>query len=460
MTREERLQQALEGIAAQQVPETTNLWPRLAARLKERKSLMQTLRARPALAFLILLLALSLLSGVAYAVGRSLGYIPGVGIVEQGAPIRVLAEPVSVTRDGITLTITDAVLTPDKTVILFTLENVPWSALSHVENVVGCSGMAELRLPGGQMLQIVEGGGSMGKTRSVYAPIPAEVNEAVFVLPCIMNTLPGLAPENWELPLRFIPAPPDMTVVPVIEIAPTPTMLVNTPAAQESPLSITKVLEIGDKLILIGEFRADQIGDNTLLADTWWQLTDMVKILDGNGNEIYYSLPNNDIELPAPSTPNTEVWAYQVGKNFVPPLTISYPGIYITKVGAPQTFEFEFDAGNTPQPGQLWALNKEFTVDGYSILLASISAERDGYTFAFDNATPVNLFAENSNVLRIESVDIQGYVPVGGGGGGGNLSLIYGRLPTGKLKIQVSVQHLLSLYSKNWQVQWIPETPT
>ncbi len=48
---------------------------------------------------------LALLSGVAYAIGRSLGYIPGTGIVEQGAPIRVLAEPVSLTRDGITLTI-------------------------------------------------------------------------------------------------------------------------------------------------------------------------------------------------------------------------------------------------------------------------------------------------------------------------------------------------------------------
>ena len=40
-----------------------------------------------------------------------------------------------------------------------------------------------------------------------YPAIPADVNEAVLVIPCLANTLPGKAPENWELPLRFVPAP-------------------------------------------------------------------------------------------------------------------------------------------------------------------------------------------------------------------------------------------------------------
>src|SRR5512133_202111 len=87
----------LDAAAREHVPESLNLFPRIAMKL-ERKTLMQTLRARPALMILLVLLALSLLTGVAYAIGRSLGYIPGVGIVEQGAVIRVLAEPVSLTR--------------------------------------------------------------------------------------------------------------------------------------------------------------------------------------------------------------------------------------------------------------------------------------------------------------------------------------------------------------------------
>ena len=67
------LHSALETIARRDIPENTNLWPRLAARLHERKSLMQTLRARPVMAIIIIVIALLLLTGVAYAVGNLFG---------------------------------------------------------------------------------------------------------------------------------------------------------------------------------------------------------------------------------------------------------------------------------------------------------------------------------------------------------------------------------------------------
>ena len=81
-------------------------------------------RLRPAwsvtLAILTLLMAVVLIVGpqrVYAAVVRLFGYIPGVGIVDESSPIRVLAEPVSVTRDGITITVTSATLTGDKAYI-------------------------------------------------------------------------------------------------------------------------------------------------------------------------------------------------------------------------------------------------------------------------------------------------------------------------------------------------------
>ena len=67
----------LDAAARPHIADDTNLFPRIAANL-ERKPLMKTLNARPAFAFLIVLVAISLLSGVVYAVGRSLGYIPGI----------------------------------------------------------------------------------------------------------------------------------------------------------------------------------------------------------------------------------------------------------------------------------------------------------------------------------------------------------------------------------------------
>jgi hypothetical protein len=36
---------------------------------------------------------------------KLLGYVPGVGIVDQTSPLRILAEPVSMQRDGITVSV-------------------------------------------------------------------------------------------------------------------------------------------------------------------------------------------------------------------------------------------------------------------------------------------------------------------------------------------------------------------
>ena len=122
----------LDAAARPHVPDDVNLLPSLVVRL-HRRSMMETLRARPALAVVTGVLALGVLSGVAYAVGRSLGYIPGIGLVESGAGVRVLAQPVVVERDGITLTVTQGLVDSEKTVISYRVENIPeaaWRATS------------------------------------------------------------------------------------------------------------------------------------------------------------------------------------------------------------------------------------------------------------------------------------------------------------------------------------------
>ena len=67
-----------ESIAQRDVPAGENLWPRIAERV-ERKNFMQTIRTRPALALFLVLLALALLSSVAYAIGKVTGFIPWRG---------------------------------------------------------------------------------------------------------------------------------------------------------------------------------------------------------------------------------------------------------------------------------------------------------------------------------------------------------------------------------------------
>ncbi|MCJ7626318.1 MAG: DUF4179 domain-containing protein, partial [Anaerolineaceae bacterium] len=273
-------QNILNNVARQHIPDEISLFPRIAAQL-ERKPFMQALHARPAISIIILVFALSLLSGVVYAVGHSLGYIPGIGIVEQDTPIRVLTQPVVAEQDGITLTVTDAVLSSEKSIVLYTLENVPWDILSHQEDEPGCFMMPFLRLPNGDTLTSSEGGGYQNQIRAVYPPIPAGVNEATFVLPCIMNSLPGLGPKNWELPLHFGPASPDMTIVPVIEITPTP-----APEGLnelEAPVELNAALLIGDQYILTGIIKQPESGGHIELIK--------MQVTDADGTEVYTQMP-------------------------------------------------------------------------------------------------------------------------------------------------------------------------
>ncbi len=456
---DKRMKDALEALARRGVPENTNLWPNISARL-ERESPMTTLRTRPFVAILIALLVLLILSGVVYALGRSLGYLPGFGLVEQGAPIRVLKEPVSVTRDGVTVTVKSAVLTSDKSDIYYFVSGVPRSAYPEGEAATGgCIKPPYLRLPDGTKMDVV---GNM-------LPIPADVTEAVFVLPCIFNTLPGAVPENWELPLQFVPAPPELTVIPVTEILPSPSPApeANATIPPENPLVITKVLDIGNSFVLMGEFRYDALGKNALTDGSSWWIKD-VKLIDSIGTEIPPTF-TNDIEPPTPTSPNAEVWVYKVDKNFVPPLTITYEVEHTSPVGAKEQAEFEFDAGQNPQAGGEWIVNKDFKMGGYNIRLVSISSSSYGYSFQF-KADP----GASANWI---SVDIVGYTPNCGGGGGGDdfpvefswevcFAEIPGsswEFPKGNLTAILNFQ-AVTREEKTFQVEWSPDalfvTPT
>ncbi len=449
-----------------------SLHARLVQQASSQSKLNHPIFRRPAwvAAFVFAILIVGILAigpqRVVAAVRGLFGYIPGVGIVDQSAPIRVLAEPVSVTRDGISVTVTSAILTGDKTHIDYRIFGVPGSAYPDRENVIGCTQQPYMRLPDGRQLV----------PNNDFPPVPASVNDAIFVMPCIFNTLPGKVPENWELPLRFVPAPPNLTVVPVIESLPSQTPSVatstptsetlpflteaSTPTAELNPLTITKVLDIGDKFVLMGEFsyRADR--DVSLPAGSWWVIK-QVSIIGADGRDVPQSY-SNDFELPTPSRADSEMWLYQLDKNFVPPVTIIYTGQVISPIGPKEQVEFEFDAGLNPQDGGEWAINKGFKLSGYNIRLVSIQAGSGGYSFHF-KADP----GASANAI---SVDIVGYSPNCGGGGGGDqfpeefdVEVCYAgfagspEFPHGKLRAVLNFQ-ALTRQGKSFHVQWSPDT--
>jgi len=394
-------------------------------------------RLSPAWLVAVFLLAFSLLitlvvgpQEVWAAIGRLFGYIPGVGIVDDDQEFRVLAEPASITRDGITLSVNSAFLSESRTQIDYGISGVPLSAYPRDESVSGCIKSAFLRLPDGTRLES-------------EAPVPVEVNEATFVLPCIFNTLPGTVPIEWEIPLRFIAPPPEITVLPVTDVVP--------PASDQAvSVAIEKVIKTDSGYILIGAVRSS-LDENQSIS-----ITGMPVLRDASGSKVPYSFPEDINEYEAlVLDKGDQPFSFQfkaAGIDF--PLTIEIPGKIITPAVSDAVAEIVFDAGSNPQPGQEWTLDQKIELAGHTFTLATITVDsRNGFGFRF----------ETSGDLAGVNVKIGGHTPVGGGGGGDNQrminqSLAFAELPKGKLKIIFS-DLMLASETQFWQGKWSPENP-
>ena len=360
---------------------------------------MQTMRARPALAVLLAILALLVLTGVAYAIGRSLGYIPGVGFV-QPASLRVLTEPVHETRDGVTVTIEQAVVDAERTVVVYKAEGLSLQAANSRGEAPGITSFDNyLRLPDGTLWKEsvpegyegipeplineveAEGGWPNYARRLVYPAVDPQIDELTLVIPALQNMPAGTAPENWEIIFRLQPAPPDMTVVPILEITPqaqpaltgTPSVEATAVAAPASvstqngiTMSLDTVIEVEDGYVFTGSISWDPSASETASRIHFWDAV-VPTLKDGNGQD----LPVEVVYLDALPDADKKPWSIRtLGKAFVGPLTFSLPslqGVY----DVPR-FEFDVDLGTDPRVGQTWEVNREYRFDGHTVRLLTV----------------------------------------------------------------------------------------
>ena len=444
--------EVLSSAAAGSLSRNTNLWPSISARL-ERKPLIMKLRTHPLAVILLVLFILLVLSGVVYALGRSLGYIPGFGVVDQNVPMRILAEPVSQTRDGITITIDEILLTSDKMFLTVTAENIPNNLMLPMSDTttVTCEGNWVYQLPDGSQLKFEREGGNGSEepfdngdlTKLSYRgrgyaklSVPININEITDItlhIPCVTSDiLAGSLPENWEFHLKFIPAPEGMLeeiALPVIEYTPSPVPTNVTDMPQVNPITVTKVIDTGDSYILTGEFVPPP---GSTLSDRCCDL----RLFDGNGQEIVGEMPMDiDPGTPTVNTPFAFTWVRQFKKEGITlPVTVNVRDLHWKSISMP----FEFDAGVNPQPGDEYQVNQPFEVDGRTVLLERVrvvspqmpSAE-GGYAFLF------TWLADNRGI-GIDDISIEGYPPsINSGFSGGGWS---GQEPTGRDGVNFSVE--------------------
>ena len=467
----------LDDAARDYIPDNTELVPQVAARLK-RISPMMTLRTRPLAALLIAVLILLALSGAAYALGRALGYFPGLGLVPQDAEFRVLSEPVSQTRDGITVTITQAISNADQMSVTLKVENVPAEKQSFQARTDSnlCTSYPDsypqLRFPTGERVKIssaaidpVSGGYTAWYK---FSSIPLNAAEGTLFIPCIQGAIaPGMLPENWEVPMRLVAAPPELalTAMPVkmvltMQAAPEPAPVTEKglppePAADKADrLSVLQVFDTGSDYILIGTFsqpapRSDEKGLYAL---------DGISLRDGNQQVIEDEEFPPDLDLTPyyAAASGKGVWAIKFRKGFTAPVHLTYRTQYWYSPLPQDAYTFDFDAGPNPQAGQEWNLDQEFQLAGHAATLKRITVGANSYTFFFqtDDAQ-----VESVGMHSLDDIQIAGHTPTRSAGrfGMGNWSLtkVYSQLPKGNLRVVLSGLYLFGDY-EDWTMDWQP----
>jgi len=389
----------LDRVAGNQVPQDLDLAPQIRTRIQKRKGFPMQPRMKfftaAGLVAIVMIIMISTVPGMAATIGRWFGYVPGIGFVREGQ-LRVLAEPVSITRAGVTLTVEQVIIDPERTTLVYSVDSIPDAAVSTQPQNGRCLYDVSLRLPDGSPLLAppngIQGWSSGYQHRFNYPPLPPEVNDATLLIPCLFNTRSGKAPENWEIPLHFIPAPPDMTAFPVIELS-TPTA--GATAAPTDAVSPTAAAEVDLTLTLD---RAVQMDDGYLLyATLHWQDTPFLTadlnhpeqtlhLLDGNGQEMLYEVHYDD-QTGVFGDERKTVFAIKTAPvQTSGPLTLVLDSVLVEQ---PVETSFVFDPGPNPQPDQKWQLNQEIAIGEHNLLVTEVIAHSDGYEVAMTSDTGI-----------------------------------------------------------------------
>lgn len=463
-------ERVLDEISQEHVRPELNLLPGVLATIDKGKHTMKPARKwffAALLLVVVLIASLFTVPGVARAVRGLFGYIPGVGRVEQGAPLRTLSAPVSDSRDGYTLTVESAVLDATHTVITYraTGEFPRWDDPSQRPEM--CRDLPVLRLPDGATLANPAGEGGSNETEStwklVYGPLPADVNQAALVLSCLPELPAGKGPQDWTFTLAFEPAPAALTVFPVVD-QPTPTQ--PGESAPVEPQTTAAPAPHGIHWTLDGM---------AVLADGYYLETTLAWQADPLAYEIM--LYPDALHLADASGQEAAVWQADEGAPFVPAESLSMPlNLQTSALNSPgparltldyvglsrfANTSFSFDVGSDPRPGQVWPVHQDLALDGHHLRVLSAK-----YVETPPGA-PVMLLVElesDSGIMAVIAGDLEHETLDSGGSpasaqGPMQAGWHYrGAFPQGTITVTISM--ITERVDGPWTVEWTPPADT
>lgn len=503
------LKDELDQIAQRGISGDLNLWPEISARL-DRRSSMTRFRLRPLAAIWIAVMGLLVLSGTVYALGRTLGYLPGAGLVDNTSGLRVLAEPVAVTREGVTLTISHVMVYGDRVELAYDVKGLAPDTSSAGDPSNTCGGVAPGEPPsheGDARLQLQDGtvlerdaSGQYPQNayamRPVYAAsVPEDVTGMTFLLDCIPHARRGAAPENWAVPFTLKTVPAGTVVgLPVIEVEPT-----LAPSVQSVPRTAEVEGEVG---ILSAPGTASVEGPAVTLnltrivpLETRTIFYFSLNVADPDPSLVsvmpvsVYVLDSQGQKLPLVGGFAWQPFEHRVGSEFEfasqarpadGPLTLMvenavayYAPAYVDPPqAAPEDLTFSFDAGPDPQYGQTWSLDESFEIAGYPIRVTSARAASFddirtdrfvdgsqgydyGYDFAIEGDPGVKMLVDldiqpgSANCwLSNQDTNVPSSASIQA------VQLCRDGYPSGE--VQVTIRELSVLVEETWLATWTP----
>ncbi|MEA4811694.1 MAG: hypothetical protein VB108_03875 [Anaerolineaceae bacterium] len=339
-----------------------------------------------------------------------MGFVPGAGLVTETTSLRILAEPVSQTRDGVTLGVLSGVLSSERTSLEVKVSDAPFSA--HFSQNFGkeiCHTNPYLLLPDGTKLEY----------NGAFPAIPANIDSAVYVLPCIDMYIRGALPEDWRIPMHFIAAPEDLHVYPVL-VHPklnveksqpavskiTPTAEKAVPSTLQNDIPIKNIFDI---LLVIEKPDAWEIGYGfkALHLDLVLDNNEiLVKDANGKSIPINHTFPdaqafhdelqevtkllNEEDGYPNPYYSMYKGFSLPKG-DYAFPLTFEVKVKNFSWVDVPRDQPlFEFDAGPNPKLGDTWPIHKTLDLNGHKVQVLSAEVhEWGGYCVNFDGGSDI-----------------------------------------------------------------------
>jgi Tol biopolymer transport system component len=439
--------QILDEIAEQQIHKEIDLSSSILNEVrKEKRNIMKsrlTLYGAAGLALVLVILFSA--PSVATAMKRLLGYIPGVGLVEENALLRLLESPVQARQGDTTITVVQGVIDAQQTTLLYQVENIPASPAGSVNDPTQmCGRLPELLLPDGSLL---EGRVSSGNSwvngysrRIVFPALPKDVNTAVLVFTCLEQTVPTADAPKWKLALNFVEAPDDMAVYPLIDLpTPTPAPAEEAPSeptpqetdeaanAPDLRLNVNRYIQTDENIILFGSLESQSAAVRVEMVEST-----AIHLRDADGNDIPLEEADPAMDDPESRDPGGASfrWAYQTAGRYSPgqaTLTVdsAWIGLNVENVG------FTFDPGPNPQPNQEWELNQPLVVAGRRVIIQSAQMNKTGDSLNFTMEVP-----EDIGGVVLHDPD---HAILGGGGGPTSSGFTYrDGFPSGTINIVVA----------------------